>query len=67
MRQGKTIPLEKVWLTSTEAARYLGVSLDFIRSVRDSGRIQFYKPLGNKMVFFKKQDIDKFVEKGRQL
>ncbi len=67
MRQGKTIPLEKVWLTSTEAARYLGVSLDFIRSVRDSGRIRFYKPLGNKMVFFKKQDIDKFIEKGRQL
>lgn len=27
MRQGKTIPLEKVWLTSTEAARYLGVTL----------------------------------------
>lgn len=65
--RGKVVETEKIWLTAHEVAKYLGVSSDYIRTIRDSGRVQFYKPLGKKMVFYRKSDIDKFVEKGKQL
>lgn len=59
--------IEKVWLSPHEAEAYLGVSGDFIKAVRDAGRLQFYKPFGQKMIFYKKSDLGRFIEKGKQL
>ncbi|MCH3980471.1 MAG: helix-turn-helix domain-containing protein [Prevotella sp.] len=64
---GKVQPAEKVWFSASELANYLGVSMCYVRSIRNSGRIKFYKPFGNKMIFFKKSDVDRFIEKGRQI
>ncbi len=50
------------WMTSKQAAQYLGVSSAFMTSVRGS-KIPYYK-LGSK-VLFKKQEIDGFIEKTR--
>lgn len=65
--RGKVVEIEKIWLTAHEVAKYLGVSTDYIRSIRESGRLRYYKPFGNKMIFYKKADVDRFVEKGKQL
>lgn len=65
--RANVVETEKIWLTAHEAAKYLGVSTDYIRSIRESGRLRYYKPFGNKMIFYKKSDIDRFIEKGKQL
>lgn len=65
--RGRVLQVEKVWLSAKEAASYFGTSLEYIRSIRESGRIHYYKPYGNKMVFFKKSDLDRFIEKGKQV
>lgn len=63
----RVVNVEKIWLSARELAVYLGVSMDFVRAIRESGKLHYYKPFGNKMVFFKKSDVDRFIEKGRQV
>lgn len=57
--------VEKIWLSNAEAAAYMGTSSDYLKSLRDNGLISFYKPYGNKMIFYLKQDIDNFIKKGK--
>ena len=62
----KVDTIQKKWLSSQEAQEYLGVSGDFFKHLRDEGKLQFYK-VGKKQIFYKVSDIDKLIEKGKQL
>ncbi len=55
--------IDKVWLTQKSASAYLGVSVDFIKDLRLSGQLPYYM-LG-KLVFIKKNDLDKIIEQHR--
>ena len=63
MNNGKVIEVEKIWLTNREAQMYLGVSVDFLKRLRADGKISFYKVGG--VVFYRKHDIDRLLERGR--
>lgn len=51
----------KVWLSSREAAEYLGMSKDYVASLRRLGILP-YSMIGNS-AFFRKRDIDELLEK----
>lgn len=61
MKKGEVAKVEKVWLTTSAAMEYLGVSRDFLDNMRNSARISFY--VVGRTVFFKKEEIDKAIEK----
>lgn len=63
MRPIATVTIEKVWLSNKEAQKYLGVGLDFFKLLRASGRLPYYR-IGH-TVFYRKDDIDRLVENGR--
>jgi len=50
------------WLTTKQLAQHLGVSTSFVTNLRIS-KIPYYK-LGGR-VYFKKQEIDEFIESTR--
>lgn len=50
------------WITSKQLAQHLGVSVSTVTKLRVS-KIPYYK-LGGK-IYFKKQEIDKWIEKTR--
>lgn len=56
----KVQQIEKVWLTSKEAQKYLGVSKDFLAERRRRGEIPFFQ-YGNKQTWFRKHDLDRFI------
>lgn len=60
---GDRTQIEKIWLSNKEAQVYLGVGMDFLKNLRSSGRISFFK-VGT-TVFYRKRDIDKLIEKNR--
>lgn len=66
MKQAKVLPVEKVWLSSKELQAYLGMGKDFVDSLRESGRLRYYK-IGARAVFYRKSDVDRLIEKGRQI
>lgn len=64
-RFGKVVEVERVWLTSADVLSYLGISHDTLARLRRAAKIKYYKPFGEKLVFYKKSDIDEFVRKGK--
>ena len=63
MKQATVTQIEKIWLSNKEAQVYLGVGMDFLKKLRSSGRISFFK-VGT-TVFYRKRDIDRLIEKNR--
>ncbi len=63
MKKGNVTDVEKVWLTTSAAMEYLGVSRDFLDDMRKNAKISFY--IWGRTVFFKKADIDKAIERGK--
>ena len=69
----RVMDVEKVWLTRKEAAKYLGVSVDFIKSLCLNMRIPWYKVCASNaskggdrrgregICFIKKKDLDRFI------
>lgn len=55
--------LPKRWLSNKEACRYLGVSDEFMKGVRERAEIHFYKH--GKTVWYDVADIDKYIKKGQ--
>lgn len=53
-------PVEKIWLSTKEFAKYIGMSTGYIHDLRKSGQIHHYM-LGN-TAFFKKSDVDELIE-----
>lgn len=62
---GQVVEVERIWLTSADVLRYLGISHDTLDRMRRDAKIKYYKPYGEKLVFYKKSDIDEFVRKGK--
>ena len=56
MKKATVTQIEKIWLSNKEAQAYLGVGMDFLKNLRSSGRISFFK-VGT-TVFYRKRDID---------
>lgn len=65
MRTANVTRIEKVWLSNREAQAYLGTGIDFFKTLRKNARLPFYK-VGN-TVFYRKNDIDRLIERGRQI
>lgn len=63
MDKTNVVSVEKIWFTNRDAQAYLGVSIDFLKRLRADGKLSFYKVGG--MVFYRKRDIDKVLERGR--
>lgn len=63
MNNTKIAPIGKIWLSNHDAQVYLGVGVDFFKRLRANGKIPFYKVGGT--VFYRKNDIDRLLEKGR--
>lgn len=63
MDKTNVVSVEKIWFTNRDAQAYLGVSIDFLKRLRADGKLSFYKVGG--MVFYRKRDIDKLLERGR--
>lgn len=57
---------EKEILNASEAAKYLSISRGFLFKLTSAHRVPFLKPCGRR-IFFKKSDLDEWLESGRVL
>lgn len=53
-------PVEKIWLSTKEVAKYIGMSTGYVHDLRKGGYLH-HSMVGN-TAFFKKADIDSFLE-----
>lgn len=60
---GKVVEVEKVWFTRQEAARYLGTSHSYIKTLNLTGRLRYYH--AGKIVFISKEDLDRYIRSCR--
>lgn len=56
------VPVEKVFLSTSEVMKYLDCSEDFIRELRDKALISFFR-FGENKIWYEKSSIDKFIQK----
>ena len=59
----KVREVEKIWFTRRDAAKYLGVSVDYIHALQQSAKLRFYKM--RHTVFIAKEDLDKLILRHR--
>ena len=59
------VKVERVWLNSADVMRYLNISHDVLDRLRREAKIRYYKPFGDKLVLYKKSEIDEIIQKGR--
>ncbi len=52
----------KGYMQVTEAAKYLGVTANTLRNWEKAGQIKVYRFIINKYRFYKKEDLDQFME-----
>jgi hypothetical protein len=55
--------IDKVFLSSRGAVKYLGVSTDFMKNVRMTGELHYFQHGG--MIWYRKSDLDRFVERSK--
>lgn len=60
---GKVVPIEKKWLSKTEAMAYMGVSEDYLMTLRNADEIKCSRR--EKMIWYDLVSIDRFFEKNR--
>lgn len=65
MKYATVKSVEKTWLSSKEAQKYLGMGEDFFRKLRQEAKIHYYR-IGRNIIYAKK-DIDELVMKNQQL
>lgn len=53
----------KRWLNTSEATKYLGCKPTFLKNLRASGQLHFYKVGG--LVLYEVKDLDKLVIKNK--
>lgn len=56
------VDTKRLWLSNKEAAKYLGVSKDWLKDRRENGTLH-YSVVGN-TIFYIKSEIDKLVVSG---
>ena len=59
------VKVERVWLNSADVMRYLNISHDVLDRLRREAKIRYYMPFGDKLVFYKKSEIDEIIQKSR--
>lgn len=57
------VKVERVWLNSAEVMRYLNISHDVLDRLRREAKIRYYKPFGDKLVFYKSRKSTKSSKK----
>lgn len=62
-QQIKIREVERIWLTTRDAAQYLGTKTAFLHNLRKEGKLHYYK-IG-KTIFFRKADIDRLISQNR--
>lgn len=62
-KQALVKEVEKVWLSTREAAKYLGVGTTYIADLRKEGQLRHC--MVKNTAFFRKDDIDAFLEEHR--
>lgn len=62
-KTGKVEPIQKTWLSKSEAIAYLGCSEDFLRALRDKAELSFSK-FGT-MIWYELRSIDRFIERNK--
>lgn len=55
--------VEKRWLSSQEARKYLGMGKDFFDNLRENAKIHYYK-VGNS-IFYAISDLDNLILKNK--
>ncbi|MBQ0074640.1 MAG: helix-turn-helix domain-containing protein [Prevotella sp.] len=55
--------ISKRWLSNPEAQKYLGVSAEFMKDLREQAKIHWYKR--GKTIWYEIKDLDSFVLKGK--
>lgn len=60
----KTIFCTKEVLTSSEAARYMGVSKSYLYKLTMKGEIPHFKPMG-KMCYFNRKEVEEWLQRNR--
>ena len=61
---GKIEPVQKKWLSSFEAKKYLDCSDDFLQKLRDNALISFSR-FGRNMFWYDLASIDRFLQKNK--
>lgn len=61
MKQCK-VDTNRLWLSNKEAAKYLGVSKDWLKDRRQDGKLH-YSVVGN-TIFYMKKEIDDLIRAG---
>lgn len=56
------VDVKRLWLSNKEAAKYLGVSKDWLKDRRNEGKLH-YSVVGN-TIFYIKSEIDRLVVSG---
>lgn len=56
--------IEKEFLTTKEAAAYLGMALSYLYKMTAKKSIPFYTPTGKK-IYFKKSELDEWMNSSR--
>ena len=62
-KKARVQPVEKIWLSTSDVATYLGVSREYVSKLRRSGVVPHC--MIKNTAFFKKDDIDELVESHR--
>lgn len=61
---GKIEPVQKKWLSSSEAKSYLDCSDEFLQKLRDNALISFSR-FGRNMFWYDLASIDKFLQRNK--
>lgn len=56
--------MEKSFLTTREAAEYLGLKVGYLYKMTSRKEIPYYSP-GGKRMYFKQAELDRWIEKSR--
>lgn len=62
-KKAEVVEVEKIWLSTKEAAKYLGVTVSYIGELRRKGILP-HSRIGN-VSFFKKSEIDWMLEQNK--
>ncbi len=62
--KSKVVNSDAEYLPLTQAAKFLGVSKNYLYPMNHFNRLTYFRP-GGKLVLYKRSDLIKFIEGGR--
>ncbi len=64
-RKTTSEPERRNFVTKRYIMEHYGVTEEWLKNARERAAFPFYKPQGTNTVFYRPQDIDAYIEKGR--